>query len=142
MGVTVNASLSGPGGEFLMETTGSGWSPSISPSPSSFGPSRKSGLVVVPIFGRVGDAGQDTGAHSRELTVEGLALKADVDILDAMTIAPQISEGGEGVNTFAASNGSWSIAKLGIKSYITTTVEGSELLYRYTIQLIQIEAPA
>ena len=134
----VTASLSNGTITFEMELPDAGWAGAKSPTPTT-GVGRKSGLVVLPIFGRVGDAGQDTGAHSREFTIEGLALIADKDKLDDLTKATQINPAtGAGKNTLI-SRGT-TTDSLGILSYTTTDVEGSSLLWRYSIQLVQIEA--
>jgi hypothetical protein len=135
----VTASLSGPGGTFSMEVPDAGWDHAASPTPTT-GQSRKSGLVVLPIFGRSGDAGQDAGAHSLEFTLEGLALAADKDTLDALTKATQIDPAtGAGQNTLIVRG--VTTDSLAIKSYTATDVEGSTLLWRYAIHLIQIEEP-
>jgi hypothetical protein len=127
-------------GTFEMEVPEDGWNPTGGKSPTpTTGKSRKSGLVVIPIFGRTGDAAQDTGAHSAEFTIEGLALASDVDLLDAITKVPQIDpETGAGKNTLVVRGKTY--ASLGILGYTTTDVEGSALLYRYAINLVQIEA--
>ena len=134
----VTASLSNGTTTFDMELPDAGWAGAKSPTPTT-GVGRKSGLVVMPIFGRVGDAGQDTGAHSLEFTIEGLALQADKDKIDDLTKATQIDPAtGAGKNTLI-SRGT-TTGSLGILSYTTTDVEGSSLLWRYSIQLVQIEA--
>ena len=134
----VTASLSNGTITFDMELPDAGWAGAKSPTPTT-GVGRKSGLVVLPIFARVGDAGQDTGAHSQEFTIEGLALQADKDKIDTLTKAKQVDlTTGAGKNTLI-SRGT-TTGSLGILSYMTTDVEGSALLWRYSIQLVQIEA--
>ena len=134
----VTASLSNGTVTFSMEIPDAGWAGAKSPTPTT-GQSRKSGLVVLPIFGRAGEAGQDAGAHSLEFTLEGLALAADKDKLDTLTKATQIDPAtGAGKNTLIVRG--ITTASLGIKSYTATDVEGSTLFWRYSIHLIQIEA--
>lgn len=133
----VTASLSNGAITFSMELPDAGWAGAKSPTPTT-GKSRKSGLVVLPIFARIGDAGQDTGAHSLQFTIEGLALQADDDKIDAMTKVAQLDPvTGAGKNTLIVRGKT--TASLGILSYTTTDVEGSTLLWRYSIQLVQIE---
>lgn len=136
----VIASLSNGTTTFSMEVPDAGYLPSSGKSPTpTTGKSRKSGLVVVPIFGRVGDAGQDTGAHSLHFTIEGLALQADDDKIDALTLATQIDPAtGAGKNVLIVRGKTTD--SLGILSYKSTDVEGSPLLWRYSIQLVKIEA--
>ena len=134
----VTASLSNGTITFEMELPDAGWDHVKSPTPTT-GKSRKSGLVVMPVFGRVGDAGQDTGAHSLQFTIEGLALQADDDKIDALTKATQLDPAtGAGKKTLIVRGKT--TASLGILSYTTTDVEGNTLLWRYSIQLVQIEA--
>jgi hypothetical protein len=122
-----------------MEVADTGWNTNISPTPTT-GQSRKSGLVVIPIFRRVGDAAQDMGAHSLQFTIEGLALAADKAKLDILTKAAQVDPAtGIGKNTLIVRG--ITTASLGILNYTTTDVEGNVLLWRYSIQLVQIEAP-
>ena len=133
----VTASLSNGTTTFSMEVPDAGWDPAKSPTPTT-SESRKSGLVVIPIFGRTGDAGQDTGAHSKQFTIEGDALKADKNKIDDMTKAAQIDPAtGAGKNTLIVRGET--TASLGILSYTNTDVEGNILLWRYSIQLVQIE---
>jgi hypothetical protein len=134
----VVASLTNGAITFSMEVPDAGWLPTSAKSPTpTTTTGRKSGLVILPIFGRFGDAGQDTGTHSLEFTIEGLALAADVTKIDELTFATQIDPvTGAGKNTLTVRGNVKS--SLGIKSYTATDVEGSTLLWRYSIQLIEI----
>ncbi len=138
----VTASLGNGTTTFSMEIPDAGWVPTSAKSPTPItGASKKSGLVVIPIFGRTGDAAQDMGAHSTEFTLEGLALQTDVVFIDTLVAATQIDPAtGAGKNTLIVRGST--VTNLGIKGYTATDVEGNSLLWRYSIQLIQIGATA
>jgi hypothetical protein len=136
----VTASLSNGTTTFSMEVPDSGWLPTSAKSPTPVtGGSKKSGLVVIPIFGRVGDAAQDTGASSTEFTLEGIALQTDMAFIDSLVKVSQIDPAtGAGKNTLIVRGST--MTNMAIKGYTFTDVDGSTLLWRYSVQLIQIEA--
>ena len=127
----VTASLSDGTTTFSMEVPDDGWTTSKSPTPTT-GFSRKSGLVVIPVYGRTGNAGQDSGAHSAEFTLEGLGLLADMQKLDTLTAGLQVDvTTGHGRMTLISRG--VTTTHLAIKSYTAIDVEGSSLLWRYSV---------
>lgn len=134
----VTASLQGPSGTFSMEVSDAGYDPAKSPTPTTT-MGRKSGLVLVEIYGRAGEAGQDSAAHSLEFTIEGLALAADRDKIDSLVKDVQIGEDGAGVNTLIVRGVTQ--AHIGLLSWTSTDVEGSALFWRYSIRMAVVEAP-
>lgn len=136
---TIIASLTNGAITFSMEMSDAGWNPAKSPTPTT-GMGRKSGLIVTPIYGRSGDAGQDSATHSLEFTIEGLALAADRDKIDALVKATQIDALGAGKNTLTVRGVTQT--HIALKSWYATDVEGSSLLWRYSIQMIVIDPPA